>query len=84
MAVWVMDEASVPVIVTVYIPFAAVGVAVVGGDEVELPPPPAQPDTAMPITTRMHAAAITANLCERRPSNANKTSPVIAIPACTA
>jgi hypothetical protein len=50
--VCVVDEASVPVIVTVYTPFAAVGVAVVGGDEVELPPP-AQPDTAMPITTRI-------------------------------
>ena len=63
MVVWVVDEASVPVIVTVYIPFAAVGVAVAGGDEVELPPPPpAQPDTAMPITTRMHAAAITPSL----------------------
>jgi hypothetical protein len=67
--------------VTVYVPFAAVGV-LAGGDEVEVPPP--QPDTVRPITTRTQAASMTARPQERRPANQNKSSPAVAMMICMA
>ena len=75
---------SVPVMVTVYVPFAAVGVLVVGGGEVELPPPPPQPDTVTAMTTRMQIAATTANLRERRMVKQSRSSPAIAMLTCIA
>ena len=74
---------SVPVMVTVYVPFAAVGVLVVGG-EVELPPPPPHPDTVTAMTTTMQIAATTANLRERRTVKQSRSSPAIAMLTCIA
>jgi len=85
-AVWVMDDVtvSVPLIVTVYVPFAAAGVFTGVGDELELPPPPPQPDIEMLIKTRTEAAPMTANPRQRRLASQNPSSPVIARLSCIA
>lgn len=73
------DVVSVPTMVTVYVPFAALGVLTGGGEE-ELPPPLEQPEAPRPIATKMHAAATMASLGERRrPTNPNKSSPATAL-----
>lgn len=84
MVVPVIDDVaeSVPVMVTVYVPFATVGVLLGGGGGVELPPP--QPDAASPITTKMHALASIARLRDRRPTNPATSSPAIIKTVCAA
>lgn len=73
------DTVSAPTMVTVYIPFAALGVLTGEGEE-ELPLPLEQPEAPRPIATKMHAAATMASLGERRrPTNPNKSSPAMAM-----
>lgn len=81
MVVFVIDGVAVsaPVMVTVYVPFATVGVVLEGGDDVELPPP--QP-AASPITTKMPTAATIASLCGRRLTSQATSSPPITKPIC--
>ena len=72
------DTVSAPTMVTVYVPFAALGVLTGGGEE-ELPPPLEQPEAPRPIATKTHAAATMPSLRERRPPNPNTSSPAMAM-----
>jgi len=79
------DTVSVPTMVTVYVPFAAVaGVLLGGADEA---PPLAQPVAVNPTAAKISTPASVPSLRERRPTmptNSSPISPIVAMLACVA